>query len=166
MADRRGYVPVGAVAAVPSVAVVNRRCNPYGHETGGPKHLMGGLYGPEYEGKYKWHCENVVNVRARATCPYGHKGQIMDLCRPHAIEIQKRQMGLCTRCAWPPEAIQWDQAIRVWQQELAVLHTMGLWESPRAASTRLKIEDAGHRMTELYHIGVIKNVGLRLTEIS
>jgi hypothetical protein len=148
------------------VAVVTRRCNPYGHETGGPRHLLGGVYGPEYEGKTKWVCKEAVTLRARMMCPHGHRGQVMDLCMQHAIEIQKRQAGLCTKCAWPPEALMWNEAISKLQQELAALYYAGLFGHPRGAAIRLQIEDAGHRMTELYQTGVIKKVGLQLVEIS
>src|SRR5487761_1599499 len=60
------------------------RCNPYGYATDtGPKHLMGGFYGPEYA---------------------GHQGPIMDLCRGHVQELQARMSDCCTRCVWPDQA--------------------------------------------------------------
>jgi hypothetical protein len=153
------------VLAAPSIVV--RRCNPYGHESGGPKHLIGGVYGPEYEGKYHWVCHNPVTVRARMECIYWHRGQIMDLCRAHCIEIQRRQAGLCPKCAWPPEALMWNESIQRLQNELAVIAlTDPYLHSPRAGSIKLQIEDAGQRMTELWQRAIIKKVGLKLTEIS
>lgn len=167
-----GYQPVlrGAVMLRDKVPVVNfaqQRCNPYGHATdAGPKHLMGGLYGPQYEGRYKWACENRVNVRARMACQFGHRGQEMYLCRPHAIEIQKRQSGLCTRCAWPPEAIAVNEQIERWRMELSIEAAAGNWNGATAARLRQSINDGGHRMTELYQMGIIKKEPLTLTEVS
>jgi hypothetical protein len=157
---------VTGLSPAASAAIVSARCNPYGHETGGPRHLMGGVYGPAYEGEHKWVCHNIAVVRARMICPLGHRGQEMLLCRPHAIEIQARQSGLCTRCAWPPEALMHNEAIEKWQQELAVLNMQGRWESDAARRIRQQVETAGHRMTELLQTGVIKRNPLTLTEVS
>lgn len=86
-------------------AIVVTRCNPFGHGTdAGPKHLLGGLYGPEYEGKIKWVCENPADGRFYMECAHEHRGQDMHLCRPHVAMIQKRMSGICPRCVMPPGA--------------------------------------------------------------
>lgn len=160
-----GYEPVLGGAGA---ALVNRRCNPYGHETGGPKHLIGGVYGPQYEGPQKWVCERRAVLRARMSCQFGHRGQEMWLCRGHAIEIQKRQAGLCPKCAYPPEALMLGAEIELAQNELAVIFNAGdlTLTSPAARRIKQRIEDGGHRMTELYHTGVIKKEALTLREVS
>src|ERR1700678_3631253 len=90
------------------------KCNPYGYATdAGPKHLMGGFYGPEYAGdqtvlKDGIHgpavCTSNAEVRARMICAFDHAGPIMDLCRRHAVELQSRMSDTCTRCVWPDAA--------------------------------------------------------------
>lgn len=75
-------------------AILLGRCNPYGAETGGPRRLLGGLYGPNSartpgmdlprnveEGE--WRCEWPAVVRCRMFCGCGHKGQVMQLCSWH-----------------------------------------------------------------------------------
>lgn len=154
-----------AIAA--GAAIITRRCNPYGNATdAGPRHLLGGLYSAAHEGRYKWACTNPATLRARAACEFGHKGQPMELCMAHAREMQKRQMGMCPKCAWPPEALQWHEVIERCQNELAVLHAASQFNSPRGATLRAYIESAGYRMTELFESGRIKNTPLKLTEIS
>lgn len=70
------------------------RCNPYGAESGGPKRLMGGLYGaksartpgmylPQNVEEGEWSCPQPAQVRVRMVCPAGHRGQVMDLCSWH-----------------------------------------------------------------------------------
>lgn len=157
-------------------AVLMGRCNPYGHESGGPARLLGGMYGPEYEGRIKWTCANLAEVRVRMVCeaPEHHKGQIMSLCRSHAIEIQRRQASLCTKCAWPPEAVDCQKAIERLQTDLhraVVASPLGdlLVVSPdvvKVARIQQAIEAKGHRMTELYQSGRIRITPLELTEVS
>ncbi len=70
------------------------RCNPYGAETGGPKRVLGGMYGPasaatpgmdlpENVAQGEWLCQQQAVVRARMTCQCQHKGQVMELCSWH-----------------------------------------------------------------------------------
>lgn len=70
------------------------RCNPYGAETGGPRHVLGGLYGPnsartpdmdlpESVAQGEWPCNRPAEVRCRMWCRCGHKGQVMQLCSWH-----------------------------------------------------------------------------------
>jgi hypothetical protein len=141
-------------------------CNPYGHESGGPRHLMGGVYGPEYEGTHKWTCANLAELRVRMQCQLGHRGQIMKLCRQHVAEISRRQAGLCTVCAWPPEARMHNAAVEAKQRDLGMLNMTGQWNSTQARLLRADVEAAGHRMTELLQTGVIKRTPLTLVEVS
>lgn len=70
------------------------RCNPYGAETGGPRMVMGGLYGPGSARtpdetlplnvqQGEWLCPQQAQVRAYLICACGHKGQPMPLCSWH-----------------------------------------------------------------------------------
>jgi len=70
------------------------RCNPYGAETGGPRRVLGGLYGPgsaatpgmdlpENVAQGEWLCAEPAVIRCRMICRCGHKGQVMALCSWH-----------------------------------------------------------------------------------
>lgn len=70
------------------------RCNPYGAETGGPRRVLGGLYGPrsattpdaglpENVAQGEWRCQQAAVVRCRMVCRCGHHGQVMRLCSWH-----------------------------------------------------------------------------------
>jgi hypothetical protein len=77
-----------------AATLIGGRCNPYGAETGGPRHVLGGLYGPnsartpgmglpEAVEQGEWACEQPAAVRCRMWCQCGHKGQVMALCSWH-----------------------------------------------------------------------------------
>ena len=70
------------------------RCNPYGAETGGPRRVMGGLYGPGSAAtpddtlplsiqQGEWLCPQQAQVRVRMECRCGHTGREMALCSWH-----------------------------------------------------------------------------------
>lgn len=70
------------------------RCNPYGAETGGPRRVLGGLYGPgsartpgmnlpENVEQGEWRCDVPAVVRCRMVCRCQHRGQVMNLCSYH-----------------------------------------------------------------------------------
>jgi hypothetical protein len=78
--------------------VVLGRCNPYGAETGGPKRILGGLYGPnsaKTEGMHlpenvaqgEWLCPRRADVRCRMVCRCSHRGQVMELCTWHDDKV-------------------------------------------------------------------------------
>src|ERR1700722_7657723 len=95
------------------------RCNFSGHETGGPKHLLGGMFGPEHEGPQKWICENPATHRVRMVCTLnGCTGEPMAICDEHHWQMQYRMAGMCTRCAYPPEARGWQEEITNAQLDL------------------------------------------------
>lgn len=70
-------------------------CNPYGAETGGPKRVLGGLYGPGSAAtpgvaglpphivQGEWTCANRAEVRCRCRCRCDHQGPVMALCSWH-----------------------------------------------------------------------------------
>jgi hypothetical protein len=148
--------------------MLHERCNPYGHGTdAGPRHLLGGVYGPEYEGKYKWVCERPAQGMFRFICASGlHRGQPVPLCYAHVAEITRRMSQLCPACAYPPEARALTEAIERDQRDLAVLNNRGAWGSAEADMLRQKIERMGHRMTELAQSGRTPNVAGRWEEVS
>jgi hypothetical protein len=81
-------------------AVLLGRCNPYGAETGGPRHVMGGLHGPASAvlpdeavpglpanvAAGEWVCRNQAVVRVRMVCRCSHAGSVMELCSWHDEE--------------------------------------------------------------------------------
>lgn len=148
------------------------RCNPFGYATdAGPKHLMGGLYGPEYAGKMTTDhtgvhgvavCESAHAARYRMVCEAGHpRGDIMELCDYHAGVIQQRMSDTCTACVWPPEALELNEAINRVQTELSRCRDL---VTARRLEGRAK--DLGKAMDELIARGIIRKRPLRLVEVS
>jgi hypothetical protein len=145
------------------------RCDPYGHETGGPKRLLGGMYGPEHEGPKKWFCENAATHRVVMVCTlFGHRGEPMSLCDQHHAEIQRRQSSLCTRCAFPPEARGVQEDITNAQNLLAeYFHgERRHWDDPKLVAQRQRIEAGRVRMDELWQSGRIVRTPMKLLEVS
>jgi hypothetical protein len=79
------------------------RCNPYGAETGGPRRVLGGLYGPGSAAtpgmdlpasvaQGEWPCARAAEVRCRMWCRCGHKGQLMALCSWHDEPVMRSEM--------------------------------------------------------------------------
>jgi hypothetical protein len=152
-----------------------KKCNPYGYATdAGPKHLMGGFYGPEYAGDKTVlsdgiHgpavCERDATVRARMVCvKEQHAGPIMDLCVAHARELQARMSDTCTRCVWPDEARGINDSMD---------HVMRMMADARDRDDRVtlsklnsQLDDLRHEMDNLRERGVIKKVPLKLVEVS
>jgi hypothetical protein len=158
---------------------VTRRCNFSGHETGGPKHLMGGLYGPEYEGTQKWFCTNDAEVRVVMSCHKGHRSsKPMNICRAHAMEIEKRMSDLCIPCAWPPAARGVNEAMNFIQMEITALTQAGvapagllfgsgsIVNADRIVQLQRQLDQHREQMDELYRSGVIQKNPLKLEEIS
>jgi hypothetical protein len=150
--------------------ILVRRCNPYGHSTGrggdrGPRHLGGGLWGPEYEGAQKWQCINPADGRYRMTCACGHRGQEMWLCYPHVAMISKRQAGICPPCVMPPAALELHERITAAQGDTAILSMAGA-DPARIRAAVAKAEQLGAAMTELVTRGVAHRCPLILTEVS
>lgn len=155
-----------------SAAVVVKRCNPFGHGTdAGPKHLMGGLYGPEYEGRLKWECRNPAEVRCRMECRCGHRGQVMDLCREHPAMIAKRMAGTCPACVMPPAARELFEAVT--RAQGTVVNLIATGGAPAAVQAALsRAERLGEDMNVLVLRGQAgdltcpHNCPLTVTEVS
>lgn len=164
-------MPHGPVQwAAPGLAVV--RCNPFGHSTGrggdrGPRHLMGGLYGPQYEGDKKWFCPNRADGRYRMTCQCDppHRGQEMPLCYPHVAMIGKRMAGICPPCVMPPEALALHERIQA-AQAGAVMLARGGADRATVGRAIAEAEQLGLMMTDLVKRGVAHRCPLTLTEVS
>ena len=147
------------------------RCNPFGYATdAGPRHLMGGLYGPEYAGKLTINpdgvhgvavCESPYAARYRLICEAQHAGEVMELCDRHAAMITGRMSSTCTRCVWPAEALALNEAINRVQTEIT-----RTWDRVSAARLRARAEELGREMDELIARGVIVKRPLRLVEVS
>lgn len=147
------------------------RCNPFGYGTdAGPVHLMGGVYGPEYAGKLTVDrtgvhgvavCEQPYAARYRMVCPLGHTGPVMELCDRHVAMITARMSECCTRCVWPPQALELNEAINRIQTEICQTYDL-----VSATRLRRRAEELGEQMTELMNRGVIARRPLRLVEVS
>lgn len=82
-----------------AATLIGGRCNPYGAETGGPRHVLGGLHGPASAAspgqglpasvaQGEWPCKRKAEVRCRMVCRCGHKStNIMELCSWHDEEV-------------------------------------------------------------------------------
>lgn len=147
-----------------SPAFTAQRCNPYGHESGGPKHLFGGLFTSAYEGPYKWTCEARADGRFVMECGYGHTGPVIALCYPHVYMISKRMAGVCTRCAMPPEAREvWEDLQRQYGRFTQAKQANDL----RAMrSIALKIEDLNQLSIEQVMRGIARKTPMQVREIA
>jgi hypothetical protein len=150
------------------------RCNPFGYATdAGPKHLMGGFYGPEYAGRDVLlpdgihgpaACDRAATRRARLICEFGHTGPVMDLCEGHARMITARMSDCCTRCVWPEQARGLNEDI---ERAMAAAADAQLRDD-RATAGRLRahVDDLARTMDELRARGIIRKVPLTLVEVS
>jgi hypothetical protein len=134
-----------------------RRCNPFGHATdAGPKHLMGGMFGPQYEGRFKWNCENVAEGRWRMTCRCDQTrhvpAPVMELCRDHVAQILRRMSDACTTCLLPQENIELALArLRTQDEFYRAIRAPGPSDMVRATAARLaaKLEAIDTRIDEM-----------------
>lgn len=153
------------------------RCNPYGYATdAGPRHLMGGRYGPQYAGDKMLvnadgvHglgiCEEPAAGRFRMVCVNEHaRGPVMDLCPYHVAWIQARYCETCTACAMPPQSIELELEMESVMRSLYGANASG----DRAATMRLgiRLDDLRRDMDELVRRGIIRpKQPLRLVEVS
>lgn len=151
--------------AAPAIAV--RRCNPFGHASDrGPRHLLGGLYGPEYEGPIKWQCENPAEGTWRMECRCGHRGQPMDLCRPHVMMISKRMAGVCPPCVMPPVARGLFEDIKRAQGAYAGVYMTGIRDRAILDPLEARANQLSEAMNELVANGTCHRCPLTLTERS
>lgn len=150
------------------------RCNPYGFGTdAGPRHLMGGVFGPEHAGKDLVLADGVhgIGVCPRPAdgwfvmvCPADHTGPRMPLCYPHVAMIQKRMAATCTACVMPPESrALWED-----QTHQENLLRAALAAHDRRAADRIKgrIAEIGQAQVELTLRGLTPKRPLQLVEVS
>jgi hypothetical protein len=145
------------------------RCNYSGHETGGPKHLLGGIYPASHEGPQKWICENPATHRAIMVCTLnGCRGEPMAICDRCHWNIQYRMSDMCTRCAFPPEARGWQEEIDSAQWELHkwYVEEKRAWDDPHCAAARRRIEAGRVHMDELWQSGRIKKIPMKVLEVA
>lgn len=143
---------------------------------------------PESVAQGEWPCKQPAVVRCRMVCRCDHRGQVMELCswhdednwraeyvagtfrqiretirvRGHFEEIQRRQAGLCPRCAFPGDYAALYHAVNQWQAELQGCFARGTWHGPRAAALRQQVQDACAQFDAGRELGVIHNCGLTL----
>jgi len=132
---------------------------------------MGGLYGPEYAGKMTTDrtgihgvavCEQDARARYRLVCEAGHaRGEVMPLCDRCAAMIVGRMSDCCTKCVWPAQALELNEAINRAQTEITRTYDL-----VAAARLRDRAADLGRQMDELRQRGIIVKRPLRLVEVS
>ena len=156
------------------MTLLSQRCDPYGFGSDrGPRHLMGGVFGPEYAGRDLVLSDGVhgIGVCERPaegwwvmTCPAGHTGPRMPLCVPHVQMIQRRMAATCTRCVMPPESRGlWED------QERATRELRRAYEARDGAAVariQARIEDLGAQQVELTRRGLTPRRPMRLVEVS
>jgi hypothetical protein len=156
------------------MTLIHQRCNPYGFGTDrGPRHLMGGLFGPEYAGRDLvladgMHgigiCERAADGWFVMQCPAGHTGPRMPLCYPHVGMIQKRMAATCTACVMPPESrALWEDQERETER---LRRAMQAQDGPAVAAIKSRIEDIGRQQVELTHRGLTPKRAMQLVEVS
>lgn len=155
------------VSRTGNTGLLTGRCTVFGSDDAGPKHLVGGMYGPEHNGDIHWHCEEPSIGRFRMVCRCQHRGQVMNVCADHAGPegISKRMAGMCPPCAFPPEAAELDFESRQLSAQIGLLPP---WESLGVTAVRLRgrIEDIKVRMDELKEQGIIHICPLELVGVS
>lgn len=150
------------------------RCNPYGYATdAGPRHLEGGLYGPEYAGKLTIGkdgihgvavCTRPAAARYVMVCAAGHRGPVMDLCDSHAARIQLTQADCCTACVHVPE----ERAIAEEMNSVMTDMTGAILAGDLVTQARRKqrLDDLRKAMDELNARGISVKRPMRLIEVS
>lgn len=156
------------------MTLLKLRCNPYGFTTdAGPRHLMGGIFGPEYAGPDLVLADGIHGIGVCVNeaqgwfvmrCPAGHTGPRMPLCPDHVGVLQARYSACCTRCVMPPESrALWEDQERA-TAELRRAFSAG----DRAAVARIqsRIEDIGREQVALTMRGLTPKRPMKLVEIS
>jgi hypothetical protein len=156
------------------MTLLHERCNPYGFGTDrGPKHLMGGVFGPEYAGRDLvlqdgLHgigiCERNADGWYVMQCPAGHTGPRMPLCYQHVQMIAKRMAGCCTACVMPPESRELWEAQRSCEEQLR--GALAARDDREARRLQARIMDIGEQQVELTRRGLTPRRPLKLTEVS
>ena len=156
------------------------RCDPYGRES--RVQLMGGLYPESRASKTALeigYCPRPAEGVYRMECRCGHTGQRMPLCGPgivadargqnyphpgHVASIQRRQAGLCPRCAFPPVARGLAEAADARMRDLTQARQPGMLGA--VAKLGAALESLQGQLDELVAQGIIHRCPLRLVEVS
>jgi hypothetical protein len=157
----------------PTAGALTGRCEIFGPHDQGPRHLQGGRWGPQYNGRIVWHCRNPQEMRVRIHCRYAHArgecaghcgGITIPVCRPHFAMFHKRMNKACTKCAQPPEQISLEEAYydAGWQYQRAC-EARDYEAVERLASRVADIEAA---MAELITRGIVRRAEMFMTEVS
>lgn len=152
----------------------SQRCDPYGFGSDrGPRHLMGGVFGPEYSGRDLVLADGVHGIgiceRPAAgwfvmTCPAGHTGPRMPLCPPHVMMIERRMAATCTACVMPPESRElWEDQRRA---EESLRRAYAARDPAAVRRIQAKIEDIGQQQVDLTRRGLTPKRPMRLVEVS
>jgi hypothetical protein len=154
------WLPDVTIAGAGSGVLV-KRCDPFGYESGGPRHLEGGFYGVEALGPHLWQCTARADARYRYTCRCGHKGKEQWLCNGHVRNIFRRMNGVCPPCAHPPAEIEL-------QAQLVQLRASA---RPGMSATELmgiegKLWLVQEKIDELVARGAVHRCRLNLIEVS
>lgn len=154
------WVPGVSVGGAGSGVLVTR-CDPFGMESGGPKHLEGGFYGTDAVGPHLWYCKARADSRYRTYCRCGHKGQPKWLCGGHVMMIRQRMSGVCPPCAHPPAEIEIQAQMQGVRQSAV----------PGMSATQLmglegRLWMLQENLNELVAKGIVHRCRVKLTEVS
>jgi len=141
--------------------VLVRRCDPFGYESGGPRHLEGGFYGLEALGPHLWKCTARADARYNYCCRCGHKGRQAWLCNGHRAMIAQRMSGVCPPCAHPPAEIEIQAQMNAVRQSA----TIGLGYTQLTALEG-KLWDLQDRLNRLVERGLVHRCRVQLVEVS
>ena len=156
------------------MTLLHQRCDPYGYGSDrGPRHLMGGVFGPEYAGgdlvlEDGLHgigvCERHADGWFTMQCPAGHVGPRMPLCYQHKAMIEHRMAATCTACVMPPESRSlWEDQRRA---EESLRRAMAARDGQAVRRIQARIEDIGQQQVELTLRGLTPRRPMRLVEVS
>ena len=160
-------------AQEPTGGVITGRCEIFGAHDQGPRHLQGGRFGPEYNGRIHWYCRNPQQLRVRIHCRYAHATGIcsghcgartIPICGPHWQMFHQRMNKACTACSQPAEQIALEEAYYSTGYDYAGAQQAGdVGECQRLAVRLADIEQA---MAELITRGVVRRAQLFMVEVS
>lgn len=159
--------------AEPAGMLVTGRCEIFGPHDQGPRHLQGGRFGPEYNGRIHWYCRNPQELRVRIHCRHAHSrsecaghcgGRTIAICGPHWGMFHQRMNKACTACSQPPMQISLEEAYYDAGHQYAGAQAAGdLAECQRLA---VRLADIQQAMAELITRGVVRRAELFMIEVS
>lgn len=142
--------------------VLVQRCDPFGYESGGPRHLEGGFYGLDSLGPHLWQCKARADARYKMTCRCGHAGRPAWLCNGHAAVFHYRMSGVCPPCVHPARELEIQAAMASIRNSAPDLPpTMAAY-----AAAQDKLWDLQDQLNELVKRGIVHRCRVRLVEVS